>query len=71
MEELQALDVDDLLRVIVKEDPDLNTPRGVLRVLLKDHWSRQVIMVARDGSVSRPEMPMATQLPGQTSIPLS
>jgi protein involved in polysaccharide export with SLBB domain len=71
VEELQALEVDDLLKVIVKEDPDLNTPRGVLRVLLKDHWSQQVIVVARDGSIERPGAPMATQLPGQASIPLS
>lgn len=68
-QELCRLEVDDLLVMGVREDPDRASPRGVLRVSLKDHWSREVVYVDRQGVVSRRACAATlVQIPGQTSF---
>jgi hypothetical protein len=66
---LLELELDEAFGLCVSEDPDLATPAGTLRVLMRDRLDPMMkVVVTRSGDRVVVVRPPRRQIPGQTSI---
>lgn len=65
---LKLADIDPKLVVHLRQYPEGQA--GELALSVRDGWSGELVVIARDGSTRRPSARVAlTPIPGQTSIP--